>query len=160
MPLIHPHPPSYHQLGPVRSSIHSHFKRTEDVQVVAFAATLGGVVFIVLSVFLLMMYRQMRWERVQSLIKKSKEDTTEKKPDTEPKPKPELACDSSVARYEMDGREEPRELPEKKEGRPHEVPGVEIVPIELPGDMPPRFQLQDAPYREKEEDQLTISKIT
>ncbi|KAI0799041.1 hypothetical protein GGR55DRAFT_671072 [Xylaria sp. FL0064] len=110
----------------------SHIKRDTNDAVLAtvIIPIVFGSVFIPLFI---MMYRSWKWERANIL--KNQQTQAKEEGNGGLFNKTELASDSSVTRTEMDSQQETLELPETKEGLPHELPGSTAPPQELAGDV-------------------------
>ncbi|KAI0427062.1 hypothetical protein F5Y09DRAFT_317249 [Xylaria sp. FL1042] len=110
----------------------SHIKRdTDDAALLTIIIPIVfGSVFIPLFI---MMYRSWKWERENIL--KTQQALAREEGNGGSLDKAELPSDSSVIRTEMDSQRETLELPERKEGLCHEMPGSTAAPQELPGDL-------------------------
>ncbi|KAI1271253.1 hypothetical protein F5Y07DRAFT_383401 [Xylaria sp. FL0933] len=110
----------------------SHIKRGTDnaaLVTIVFPIVFG---FVFIPLFI-MMYRSWKWERANIL--KNQQTHAKEEGNGGLFDKAELSSDSSVIRTEMDSQQETLELPEVKEGLPHELPGSTAPPQELAGDI-------------------------
>ncbi|KAI0513000.1 hypothetical protein F5B22DRAFT_657437 [Xylaria bambusicola] len=86
-------------------------------------------VFVPLSI---VMYRSWKWERANGINSKRTQAIEEGVGGFE---KAELSSGSSVVINEMDNSSEAQELPDRKDGLPHEVLGATALPQELPAEL-------------------------
>jgi len=125
-----------HRQHPNSAEASSYFARSSQLGAeLALPVVVGAVIFFPIVLLLVLMFRQAAAEG-WVFFKRAKEDNTEEVQIDGLRSKPELSADSSAVRQEMDGQQEPQELPERKEGLPHELPSAHNVPQELSAEIP------------------------
>lgn len=104
-------------------------RRDDDKSQLVVPIVISVATFSVFIPLFYFMYKSWRWE--QGNILKNKLAAAPEEGNTRFQ-KAELSGDSSVMIHEMDHEQETQELPEKKEGLSHELPGSTALPQELP----------------------------
>lgn len=129
-------------------SVSSYAKRDADANGgITLPIVFSMVTAAVFAVFFFTLYKSRRSERADALKKRQDEAREEGAGDGLYR-KAELSGGSSVVIHEMDSQRQDQELPDRKEGMPHELPEV-IVPQELPA------ALNEMPVEESSDDQMS-----